>query len=157
MFRSWEGFLETALSAIMSGDPTISGSVPVKYVSPPTREKALSMLKGTQKYFDFANHRNVQRIVAIFFEKGYPFEPHLGSVISDLDDLKTMRNACAHISSSTQKGLEALARRLLGQPKPGITIYQLLLSPLPRHGPTATVATYFRDRLLVLAEVVANG
>ena len=157
MFRAWEHFLETAISAFMSGDTTIHGGHPTKYVFPATRERAVSMLVGTQKYFDFANHQNVRKIVSLFFDQGYPFEPHLGSVTSELDDWRTIRNACAHISSSTQRALEALALRLFGQPKSGITVYQLLLSPLPHHGSAATAVAHYKDRILLLAELIANG
>ena len=58
------------------------------------------------RYFDFANHEYVKKIVRMYFDKGYPYEPHLSAITVDLSDLRIMRNASAHISSSTQVTLE---------------------------------------------------
>jgi hypothetical protein len=75
---------------------------------------------GTARYFNYANHNHFRKIVNLYFDAGYPYEPHLSAIISDLDDLKTMRNASAHISSTTQNALEGLARRVFAQPQPGL-------------------------------------
>ena len=48
------------------------------------------------KRIDHANNEFVRRMVAMYFAGGFPFEPHLSSIASDLADLRTMRNASAH-------------------------------------------------------------
>ena len=112
---------------------------------------------GRIKYFDFANHVNVRIIASIYFEQGYPFEPHLSAILSDLDDLRVMRNACAHKASSTQKSLENLALRVFGAPRVSITIYEFVTAVDPRAAPGETVFLTYKNKLLATAELIANG
>jgi hypothetical protein len=157
LFMSWETFLEEVLSKLLAGSPTILGRTPVRYVVPPTEEVARLIIIGVNRFFDYGNHDNVRRIVGIYFENGYPFEPHLSAVNADLCDLRTMRNASAHISSTTQAALESLAQRITSTPQPRIDLYSLLTSNDPRSNVGNTVFAEFRDKLLIVAELIANG
>lgn len=157
LFMAWETFLEETLTKLMAGGPTISGGAPVRYVSPPSMEAARLLVIGVQRYFDYGNHENVRRIVGMYFDNGYPFEPHLSAINTDLNDLRTMRNASAHVSSTTQAALESLAQRIFATPRPGIDLYSLLTSIDPRSAAGNTVFAECRERLLVVAELIANG
>jgi hypothetical protein len=157
LFVSWETFLEESLANLMAGSPTISGRAPVRYVSPPTIEAARRLVIHVQRYFDFGNHDNVRKIVSMYFDNGYPFEPHLSALSTDLSDLRTMRNASAHITSTTQAALEALAQRIFSTPRPGIDLYSLLTATDPRSHLGNTVFAESREKLLVVAGLVANG
>ena len=158
LFVAWEGFIEDALTKVMSGSPTVSGSHPTaRYATPLTQDAARSMVVGINKYFDYANNDYVRRIVTMYLAAGYPFEPHLSSIATDLADLRTMRNASAHISSSTQRALESLAQRIFTTPQPGITLYTLLMSADPRSAANSTVFSEARDKLLAAATLIANG
>lgn len=96
-------------------------------------------------------------MINVYFQAGYPFEPHLGGIFSDLSDLRTMRNASAHISSTTQTAVEGLAVRIFGQPRVGINVYQLLTSVDPRSQSGDTVFVTYKDKLVVTAELIAQG
>jgi hypothetical protein len=157
LFVAWETFLEESLANFMAGSPTISGQVPIRYVSPPTVNEARRFIIHVQRYFDFGNHDNVRKIVSMYFDNGYPFEPHLSGLSTDLSDLRTMRNASAHISSTTQAALEALAQRIFSTPRPGIDLYSLLMAIDPRSTSGNTVYAESREKLLVVAGLVANG
>ena len=157
LYVSWETFLEESLISLMAGSPTISGKAPVRYVSPPTAEAARLLVIHVQRYFDYGNHDNVRKIVSMYFDKGYPFEPHLSAINTDLSDLRTMRNASAHITSSTQTALEALAQRIFSTPRSGIDLYSLLTTTDPRSASGNTVFAESREKLLVVAGLVANG
>lgn len=158
LFIAWESFLESSVTDFMIGTPTITGTQPVRFVSPPTLDAANAMvIGGVMQHFDFAKHEYVRRSVAIFFRNGYPFEPHLTSILNDLEDLRKMRNACAHISSTTRTALESLALRIFGQPQTGITVYRMLTAVDPRSGNGNTVFVTYRDKLLVTAELIARG
>lgn len=157
-FVAWEGFVEDTLTKVMSGNPTILGKHPAaRFVTPSTQEAARAMVIGINKYFDYANNDFVRRVVAMYFAGGFPFEPHLSSIASDLADLRTMRNASAHISSTTKKALEALAQRIFSTPKPGIDLYQLLTAIDPKSRIGGTVFAEARDKLLAAATLIANG
>jgi hypothetical protein len=157
LFISWEAFLESSMVELMIGNPTITGALPVRYVSPPSIAAAHSLVIGVLVYFDFAKHDNVRKLANMYFQNGYPYEPHLSAIISDLQDLKTMRNASAHISSTTQTSLEGLALRLFGKPQLGTTVYRILTATDPRSAAGDTVFVAYKSKLLVTAELIANG
>lgn len=157
LFVAWEEFLESTISHFMAGASTLSGAVPVRYAVPPNAEAAKKMVVGVSRYFDYANHDYVRRMVAMYFDLGYPFEPHLASIQTDLADIRTMRNASAHLSSTTQTALEALAQRIFGAPRPGIKLYTMLTATDPRSATGGTVLAEARDKLLTVALLIAQG
>jgi len=157
LFVAWESFVEDTMTKLMSGSPTISGKYPTRYVSPPSQDSAKTMVIGINRYFDYANHNNLRRVVSMYFQAGYPFEPHLSSISSDLADLRTLRNASAHITSTTQKALEALAQRVLATPSSGINLYTLLTSHDSRSSLGTTIFESSKTKLLVAAGLIAYG
>jgi hypothetical protein len=157
LFVAWEEFLESVIANLMAGSPTLSGALPPKFASPPSADAARMMVIGVNRYFDYANHEFVRRIASMYFQNGYPLQPHLGSISIDLADLRTMRNASAHLSSTTQAALEALAQRIFGTPQPGINLYALLTRADPRAGGGNTVFAEARDKLLAAAQLIATG
>lgn len=157
MFIAWEEFIEAAICDYMMGEATVGGNQPVRYVSPPDRDHSGKMVIHTNRYFDYANHESVKKLAKLFFATGYPFETPINSLTQELSDLKIMRNACAHMSSTTKIALEGLALRIFGNPQPGISVYQMLTALDPRTNPRVTVYAAYRDKLLVAAGLVAQG
>jgi hypothetical protein len=156
-FIAWETFLELSITELMIGAKAIGGKPIVKFVNAKNYGAATDMLMGTNRYFDYGNHDFVRKIVNIYFELGYPFEPHLSSINSELCDIRTIRNSCAHITSSTQRNLESLALRLLSNPHNGITVYKLLASVDPTSLTNDTVFLTYKKKLVVAAELIARG
>jgi hypothetical protein len=158
MFIAWEGFLEAAICDFMMGDATFNGTLPVKYATPPDRQHSTNMVIHVQSYFNFASHENVRKLIKLYFKDGYPFEGPIVSINSELRDLKTIRNSCAHISSSTDKALVALATGIFGNPKPNITAYQMLTAIDPREaGGNTTVFAAYKAKLETAAMLIATG
>lgn len=157
LFVAWETFLEETLAKLMAGKATISGKKPRRYVSPPTEAAARLLVIGVQRYFDYGNYEYVRKIVLMYFDQGYPFEPHLSAINTDLADLRTMRNSSAHLSSTTQAALESLAQRVFSTPRTGIDLYSLLTSVDPRSSTGNTVFAECRQKLSVAADLIANG
>jgi hypothetical protein len=124
LFIAWEAFIELTLHELMTGSPTLSGKMPTKYVSPVSQQAARAFVIGPRLgcYFDYGNHNLVKPLIRMYFENGYPYEPHFSSIEQDLADIRTMRNAAAHITSSTQTALESLAARILRKPVPEIPV-----------------------------------
>lgn len=157
LFIAWETFIEAVLAAILTGAATLNGNSPIRFASPPTVADAKKMMIGINRYFDYGNHFNVRKMVSIFLDQGLPFEPHLSGIQGTLDDLRVMRNAAAHITSTTQVALETLALRLLSTPSPGIKLYSLLTALDPRSTIGGTIFQTYRDLLIVTADLIANG
>lgn len=156
-FKLWERFLEESVAKYLSGKRAIGGGYIKKRASPTDEDAARKMLVGVMKFFDYANHENVRKMAAIYFDGGAPYEPHLSAIFTDLGDLRTMRNAAAHISSSTQTPLEALAQRIFTTPQPNITLYDMLLRVDPRSETGETVFASYQAKLLATAELIARG
>ncbi len=156
LFIGWEKFLEQALVGYMLGLPTLNGKFPVKYVSPIDWTAAQNILKGVNTYFSYSNHGNVKKIVRMYFENGYPFEPCLSSINQQLEHLKTMRNSSAHIDTTTQAKLDNVHNAILGRPTTNTSLYQLLLSPIPAERGVKVYEKY-RDTLEAAASDIATG
>ena len=156
-FIAWEAFIEATLVPFMCGQPTLNGAHPRRHVIPPSALVARDILKGTREFFDYGNHQFVKRIVRAYLDGGYPYEPHLSAIENDLQDLRIMRNASAHISSSTQSALEGLALRTLGRPSLGATVHQLMTAPHPSSGSGETVYAVYQKKLAIAASQIANG
>ena len=133
-FVAWEEFIESALADFMTGEAGVSGRVPTRFVSPSDREHSLRMIVHTHKYFNYSNHEGVRKLAGLYFEYGHPFETSLRSIDAQLGELRVIRNACAHLSSTTTRALEAVAGRIFGQRQPSITVYSLLTATDPRDG-----------------------
>lgn len=157
MFVAWESFLESSLLALMTGTATISGKTPTRYVSPANITAARELIIWVGRYFDFGNHQNMIKAVKMYFEYGYPYEPHLSAIYSDLNDLRTMRHCSAHISSTTQTALESLALRIFGHPQPSISLYRLLTMTDHRSAAGETIFLTYRNKLVVTAELISQG
>lgn len=156
-FIAWETFIEDSFADLLFGDLPISGTPIVKFANPPTQLDAKRMVVGVNKYFDYANHEFVKKISRIYFSQGHPFDSAINSIATDLADMKTIRNACAHFASSTQVALESLAQRILGTPVSGISAYTLLMSNDPRSATNGTVHSELRDKIFATATIIANG
>lgn len=156
-FKLWERFLEESIAKYLSGKRAIGGGYVKKRASPVDEGEARKMLIGIMRFFDYANHENVKTMAAIYFDGGSPYEPHLSAIFADLGDLRTMRNAAAHISSTTQAALEGLAQRIFTIPQPNITLYDMLLRADPRSATGETVFASYQAKLLATAELIARG
>jgi len=156
-FKLWERFLEESITKYLSGKRPIGGAYIKKRASPVDEEAAKNMLIGVMKFFDYANLDYVRKIAKIYFDAGGPYEPHLSAVFTDLGDLRIMRNAAAHTSSTTQASLEGLAQRIFLTPQPNITLYDMLLRTDPRSATGETVFASYQAKLLATAELIARG
>ena len=156
-FIAWESFLEECFANFLVGSVTLGGQQPVKYASPVDTDKAKAMLVGQNKYFDYGNLEAFRVVSRIYFDSGYPFEPHINAMSQDIADMRTIRNASAHITSTTQSKLEVLAQRLLQSPQPGIDVYTLITSPDPNYANGSTIFSTYRDRVLIAAQAIAQG
>lgn len=157
MYIAWETFLESSLAAFMVGEATLSGKVPIKFVSPISPAAARALIVGVNRYFAYGNHENVKKVVNLYFQRGYPYEPHLSSIMSDLADLRTMRNASAHITSTTQTALDGLTFRVLTRPSGSIDLYSLLTMVDPRSAASETIFLSYKGKLIAAAELIVQG
>lgn len=156
-FISWETFLEKAFHFYLLGLPSISGSLPVRFVTPIDERHAQGILIGTQKYVDWANPEIIRKLSILYFEHGDIINSQLSSINSELLDLRTIRNSAAHMSSTTSSKLDGLATRLLGRSCHNISVFELLLSINPISPTADHILEGYIDMLDVSAELIATG
>ncbi|RAR57652.1 hypothetical protein BCL93_11417 [Onishia taeanensis] len=154
MFIFWESFVEDTFAKYLVGEVSTNGTYVNKFVTPNDRGHALKILIGTQKYVDWANHEIVKRLSKLYFEDGEPFSTNISSITTELADLKTIRNAAAHLSSTTQHQLDALASRVLGSQVSNTTVGQFIVQLHPTNT-SRTILQNYQDILDVAAENIA--
>jgi hypothetical protein len=128
IFIAWESFLEDVFVGYLMGYPSSGGRVAKRCANPLSKGHAHELLIGTQKYVDWANPEIVRKLAQLFFDKGEPIGQLVASIQNDLFDLKIVRNAAAHLTSTTGRALDALATRKLGKHSQGVTVSDFLLS-----------------------------
>ncbi len=128
LYMSFERFLECSFIHYAMGFSSCMGGMAECFASPTSRDHAISMFKGLQRYTDWSDPARVRQLARIYFKGGEPFESALASSHSDLLDMKTIRNAAAHLSTSTSDQLEALILRRTGNAVPGLSAYDALMA-----------------------------
>jgi hypothetical protein len=147
IFIAWESFLESIFVGYLMGHPSTGGRFAKKFASPPTEIHARELLIGTQKYVDWANPEIVRKLAQLYFDKGEPLGPLVASIQTDLFDLKIVRNAAAHLTSTTGRALDGLATRKLGKSIQGVTVSDFLLSMDASAGGSDTILNIYVNLL----------
>jgi hypothetical protein len=154
MFICLESFIESSFSKYLTGEESIDGTVVHCCVSPVDREHALKILIGNQKYVDWTNHEVVMKLARLYLKDGEPLFSNMSSISRELSDLKTVRNAAAHLSSSTQRPLDALSTRILGHSVSNTDVASFVMSLHPLDS-SKTVLQYYQNILDIAAENIA--
>lgn len=155
LFVAWERYLEQSFLSYLMGFPSTRGTVVVKYLTAPTLEHTAKILVGTQKYVDWGNPEILVRLAGLHFEPADPFSVVIPNLLSDLFDLRAIRHAAAHLSTTTSAQLDAVALRRLKRPSVDATVYHLVTAEDPSAAPL-TVLQSFRVQLSSAAEAIAN-
>lgn len=156
LFKSWELFLEDSFQSYMIGTLSIAGNLVPTFVQPRNIEHAREMAIGTKFFVDWSSPDIVRKLSVIFFARDNPFEVILGSIFLDLNDMKTIRNAAAHLSSTTAAPLDGLSSRKLNRAITGTTVYDLILSINPELK-GKTIIEGYTDILSSAAHQIANA
>ena len=156
-FIAWEAFLERSFLLFMTGKISTTGKRISSYVSPIDSDHANRIAIGTQKYVDWSNSEIVRKLANLYFSGGEPYESVLAGIHSELLDLKTIRNATAHISSTTGRALDALATRKLQRSCSGISAYELIVSVIPGSTLGQTVLATYQSHLDAAANAIASA
>jgi hypothetical protein len=139
LYIAWEEFLEDCFTCYSMAQTSLSGMRYVRYMTPIDISHAKNMAKGTQKFVEWGNTTIVLTLCNLCFNDGQPFKSVIGSINQDLSDLRVIRNAAAHLSSTTKAAFDAVAVKMLGFSATGIDVPDLLLSVHPKGSANQTV------------------
>ena len=151
VFIAWESLQEKAFIEYLVGTASGAGNTVRCHATPLDRTHANQMLVGIMKFVDWSTPDVVRKLSRNFFVGGEPFEGTLAGIHSDLLDLKTIRNAAAHLASSTAQQLDALASRKLQRSVSGISAASFLLSV----DPTSTAGDTILEVYVALLDAAA--
>jgi hypothetical protein len=154
IYIAWERYVEQSFLSYLMGSPSTTGAAVASYLTAPTSEHANLVLIGTQKYVDWGNPDIVARLATLYFENGGPFKAAMAAVTSDLYDLRAIRNAAAHLSTTTSAQLDGVALRRLGRPIRGVTVYELVTGA-DTSAIGSTVLEYYEAILTGTAAIIA--
>lgn len=127
-FIALEEFLEASAIHYLQGGVGLNGWAVVSYVDPRDGDHAMEMLIGQSRFVDWSSPDVVRKLSRVFLANGEPFESALAGFHSDLLDMKTVRNACSHVSRSTGTALGGFLSRWTGVPSLGVSAYDALLA-----------------------------
>lgn len=151
---AWESFLESIYCSFLLKEKDLRGGVVPCCVNASNEEHAHRLLIGTNKYFDWTNPDMIVRLSMLYLNSDNPIKSAILAIWSDLFDLKTIRNAAAHISTTTQKSLDSISSRLYGKQKVNSKVADVILF---ERTDGKTLWEYYKEILDVAAENVAKG
>jgi hypothetical protein len=152
---AWERFLEQSFLSYLMGETSIAGAQVVTYLAPPNLDHANRVLIGTQRYVDWGHPEIVVKLAELYFRAGAPYKTTLAAIQTDLFDLRSVRNAAAHLSTNTSTQLDGVGLRRLKKAAVGITVYDLVTASDPSTS-GQTVLQSFMDILVAAATVIAT-
>lgn len=115
MFLAWEDFLEESFIRYMCGAVTRTRYCPKVYVSPMNLDHALKFfIVKPRNYVEWLSGQQVIERAEMVFRDGEPYKSAIRPLLTDLDDMRQIRNSIAHRSGTSWKRFETLVRRILG-------------------------------------------
>lgn len=151
----WETFLESIFVSFLLGESTIIGTNVPKCIVARDEQHALKILIGTNKYFDWTNPEIVRDLSKIYLENENTIGNNVLAIQTQLFELKTIRNAAAHITSTTQTKLDSVASKLLNHQQTNSTVSELIVKNMP--GTAQTIFEYYKELLDSTAESICKG
>ncbi|MBU1059079.1 MAG: hypothetical protein KJ804_12270 [Proteobacteria bacterium] len=155
IFISWERFLEQSFTKYLTGKKSITNNRLSSCIKRIDMNRASEIVKGTNKYIDWSNPDIILRLSKLYFGITNPYTDNLNPIKIDLFDLRTIRNAAAHLSTTTSKSFDSLASRILKENKSSVNVADFVLTMIP--DTTDTVIDYYINVLDITAENIANA
>lgn len=110
---TWECFLENCFLAYMLGRQTASGFAPVRFVYPNDEQHALGVILAGREFFRWSSPSLVKERSKVCFKNGEPFANGLDSIMTELEEMNTIRNAIVHQSHEALDKFKSLVRSKL--------------------------------------------
>ena len=151
-FLAWEAFVEEVFILYLLGAAPPKGRSPRRYAQPPNRRLAELMVAEGREYADWTGTDTVVKRADRFFREGEPFRSALRNRQSLLQDLRTLRNAIAHSSKSSQEKYQKLVRRELTRYPPSLAVGSFLARRNPKASQPESFFETYAGSLVTVAE-----
>lgn len=159
IFVAWETFIEGIFMKYMMGENPDTVPLSHRYASPISRSHANDFLLGIGKkdFIEWSTPDTVKKLSGIYFGNENIINDTIGGIYQDLISLKIIRNAIAHVSSTTSSKLDRLASTIIGLPQVGIQPHALLLWIDPTPALPNTLLSKYITLLDTAAELITRG
>jgi len=155
MFLAWEDFLEESFIRYMCGAVTITRYRPKVSVAPVNLDHALRFfIVKPRDYVEWSSGQQVIERAEMVFHDGEPYKSSIRPSLTDLDDMRQIRNAIAHHSGASLRKFETVVRRLLGSRPRGLN--PGLFLGLTHVGTGKTYIEHYKDVLSVAASRIVR-
>lgn len=154
-FLAWETFIEESFILYLYGQKPPRGRAPRRYAFPPDFKTAKEwVVPEGRPYAQWTTAEHVSRRAERFFQAGRPFSPVLKSNQNLLDEVRTIRNAIAHHSESTQQKFDTLVRTKLGTLPPNLTVGGFLGTTVPNSIPPVSFLEFYVAKIDLAAQQI---
>lgn len=155
MFLSWEDFIEATFIRYMCGASTNTRYKPKVFVSPINLEHALKFfVVKPRDYVEWSSGQLVIERAEMVFRDGEPYTSAIRPSLTDLNDMRQIRNAIAHRSGTAWKKFESTVRRILGSRPRGLAPGMFL--GLTHVSGGKPFIEYYKDVLSVVASRIVR-
>lgn len=155
LFLAWENFLEESFVLYLSGEKPPRGRPPHRYTFPPNHRTACEwVIPEGRPYARWTNATEISTRAERFFRAGQPFAPVLRGNLNTLEEIRTIRNAIAHRSTSSQEKFEKLVRTKLGTLPPRLSVGRFLVTTEPRSTPPASFLEFYIGKIEFAAQQI---
>lgn len=149
LFMHVESLFEDAFMAYTMGAFSAESVAPTRRIVLPDESVVSKLLSGQKDFPDWTQWDHIISMSELFFDPS-PFSA-LRCYTARLNELKTIRNALAHISGTSQSKFQTLVRDKLGYfPATGMTVAQFLLTHVK-----GKATHYFQDYIDMTRGVAA--
>lgn len=152
-FIAWEVFLEETFLLYLLGHRLPKRTAPRRYGFPPSREAANEWCSDGKAYSKWSVSE-VRKRADRWFKDGKPFTPALQGQQARLDQLTTIRNAVAHVSSDARTKFENLVRQELGYLPPDTTVGSFLIAIKPATTPPESFMEFYIEQMELVASSI---
>lgn len=157
-FLALESFLEEAFALYSLGQKPPKGRAPNRFAFPPNRRTAEEWFIPEGRRYASWDAQAVSYRAQRYFRSGGPFTTALRGSQSTLEEARTIRNAIAHESSSTQGKFEALVRTKLGALPIRANVGSFLGTTVPASSPPQSFLELYLERIeLVASQIVPSA
>lgn len=152
VFLAWESFLEQSFMLYTLGRKAPGAAAPARYVFPPSPAHASEwVIPEGRPYATWTNPDHISVRAERFFHGGRPFASTLRANQNALHEARTLRNAIAHASTSTQEKFENLVRRKRRTLPPNCTVGSFLGLIVPKSAPPQSFFEFYTDLIITCA------
>lgn len=156
-FRAYENLLERAFLHYAQGQPTLSNTPVVSFLSPRDEEHAHDMVKSSQTFLEWNKPDIVIERAECYLDQGGPIKQVITAKREVLSDIRRVRNHIAHNSRQSLEEFKKVVRNY-NQTLPLVipTSGEFLNSHITRKQKSSSVLKFYLNELADISSLLVS-